>query len=353
MRSKTWWFGPATTGLAVLISLTLAFIIIILVSDHPGESILTLLTGPFSSVRSFGNVISMASTITFTGLAICVMFQASMFNLAPEGAFFFGGLLAAASVTMWDLPAGLSLLVPMLAGAAAGAVICLIPGVLKAKWQADELVSSLMLNYVMLYLGLYFLNRTFRDTAYGELATARLPENAQLSNIMAGTSVHSGVIISIVLIIMVYLFIYKTRTGYDLRIVGQNGSYARYSGIRVGRIIVISQLVGGAIAGLGGAVEIMGMYPRFQWTTLPGYGWDGVIVAILAGNKPQYVPIAALFLAYLRVGANVMARTGEVPAELITVIQAIMIILVTASALLDRYKKKALLKEVVEDGQHG
>ncbi|MHC1723370.1 MAG: ABC transporter permease [Aminipila sp.] len=352
LQNKNLWFSSATTILAVVISLFIAFILIMIFSDNPGASISDLLTGPFSSKRNLGNVISMASTFTFTGVAICIMFQASLFNVAAEGAFFLGAMFAAAAATLWNIPVGLALVVPMVIGAVTGAIICFIPGILKAKFNADELVSSLMLNYIVLYLGLYILNTYIRDPQFGALASYQLPVASKISNLIQGTSVNNGIIIAIILVIISYVFLYRTKTGYSVRVLGQNKDYANYSGIKVAKVIVISQLAGGAVAGLGGAVEVMGMYGRFQWTSLPGYGWDGVIVAILAGNKPQLVPIAAIFLAYLRIGANVMARSGDVPSELITVIQAVMIILVTASALLSHIKKKIIIKEALSDGQN-
>jgi simple sugar transport system permease protein len=209
------------------------------------------------------------------------------------------------------------------------------------------MVSSLMLNYVALFTGLYLMNAFFRDDTYGFLASHKLPQTSVLVKFVPGTAIHTGVFLAVALIVLSYLFIYKTRAGYEIRVMGQNAKYAKYTGLNVANAIILSQVLGGAIAGLGGAVEVMGMYARFQWTTLPGYGWDGVIIAILARNKPQYVPLAALFLAYLRVGANVMARVTDVPSEIITVIQAIMIMLVTATALLGRLKQKTVEKEVL------
>jgi len=347
MKNKNLLFSSATTAIAIIISLSIAFIIILFVSDSPSAAIQALLLGPFSSFRNFGTVITLASTVTFTGLAVCIMFQASMFNMCAEGSFFLGALIAAAAATSFGLPPGLALVIPMLCGAAAGGLLCSVAAVLKAKVNANEMVSSLMLNYVALFAGLYLMNQFFRDDTYGFLASKKLPENAVLMKCVPGTGIHVGVIIAIVLIILCYLFIYKTKAGYEIRVMGQNAKYAKYTGISVGGEVILSQVMGGAIAGLGGAVEVMGMYARFQWTTLPGYGWDGVIIAILARNKPQFVPLAALFLAYLRVGANVMARVSDVPSEIITVIQAIMIMLVTATALLGRMKQRAVEKEVL------
>ncbi len=350
MKNKNLLFSSATTAIAIAISLAIAFIIIFFVSNSPMEAIKALLLGPFSSFRNFGSIITLASTVTFTGLAVCIMFQASMFNMCAEGSFFIGALAAAAAATSFSMVPGIGLIVPMLFGAAAGGLLCFVPAILKAKVNANEMVSSLMLNYIALFLGLYLMNTFFRDDAYGALASHKLPDNSILVKCVPGTAIHTGIIISIALILLCYLFIYKTKSGYEIRVMGQNSKYAKYTGLSVSGAIILSQVMGGAIAGLGGAVEVMGMYARFQWTTLPGYGWDGVIIAILARNKPQFVPLAALFLAYLRVGANVMARVSDVPSEIITVIQAIMIMLVTATALLGRLKQKSVEKEVLANG---
>lgn len=350
MKNKNLFFSTATTAIAIGISLAIAFAIIFFVSSSPAEAIKALLLGPFSSFRNFGSIITLASTVTLTGLAVCIMFQASMFNMCAEGSFFLGALIAAAAATSFGMPAGIGLIIPMLCGAIAGGVLCFIPAILKATVNANEMVSSLMLNYIALFFGLYLMNTFFRDNSYGALASHKLPEASILQKIVPGTAIHAGVLIAIVLVILCYLFIYKSKPGYEIRVMGQNAKYAKYTGLSVSGAIILSQVLGGAIAGLGGAIEVMGMYARFQWTTLPGYGWDGVIIAILARNKPQYVPLAALFLAYLRVGANVMARVSDVPSEIITVIQAIMIMLVTASALLGRLKQKAVEKEVLANG---
>lgn len=345
MKKKSLLINAVTTALAIVISLVIAFIIIMIVSNKPGEAISALLFGPLGSIRRMGSILTTAIPICFTGLAVCVMFQAGMMNMCAEGAFFLGALAAAATATKLQLPGILGVLVPMLAAALIGAIICAIPAVLRATVGASEMVSSLMLNYVCLYLGLFMLNTFLRDQAFGALATARLPANTNLPKFIHGTSVHVGIFIAIGFIVLCYLFVFKTKTGFKLRTYGQNSHFARYTGISAGGIIVLSQVIGGALAGFGGSVELLGMYDRFQWTSLPGYGWDGIMLAILARNKPQFIPLAALFLAYLRVGASSMATNADVPSELITVIQAVMIMLVTAQAMLRNWKQKMAIKE--------
>jgi len=352
MRNKSGIFNVITTGMAILISLVLAFIIIFIVSEQPLEAIHSLLLGPLSSVRNFGTVIEMMIPITFAGLAVSIMFQASQFNLATEGSFFMGAIAAAGVATMLPLPPYLSVIACLLAGVIAGSIISSIPAVLKAKFQASEMVSSLMLNYVVLFVGLFILNYYLRDPNFGMLASHTIPEAAKLTQFIPKTRIHTGLFIAIILVVASYLFIYKTKQGYSIRTLGQNAKFAHYSGIGVGGAIISSQAIGGSIAGAGGAVELLGMYDRFQWTSLPGYGWDGVIVAILARNKPQYVPLAALFLAYLRIGSGIMARMTDVPSELIIIIQAIMIMLVTAQALFGRFKHRLIVKETIANGHN-
>ena len=171
------------------------------------------------------------------------------------------------------------MIVPILAGGVTGALLCLVPALLKAKLNASEMVASLMLNYVALYLGLFSLNSFLRDQSFGALATDKLPEVSKLSKIIRGTSVHSGVFIAALFIVLCYLLVFKTKLGEQIRIYGQNPVFAKYTGMKVGSVIIISQLLGGMIAGIGGSVELMGMYDRFQWTSLPGYGWNGIILA--------------------------------------------------------------------------
>ncbi len=350
MKKNNLIFNMATTALAIIISLLIAFVIIFLVSEDPARAIESFLLGPLQSKRLIGSIFTTAIPICLTGLAVSIMFQASMFNMGAEGGFFLGALAAAGTATSINLPGILGIIVPVLVGGLVGAVVCAIPAFLKVIWGASELVSSLMLNYVALYLGLYILNGFMRDKSFGALASYPLPANSKLPRIIQGTSLHAGIFVVILLIVLSYIFIFKTSTGMKIRMLGQNQEFARYSGIKVGGVVLLSQLIGGMIAGIGGSIEVMGMYGRFQWTSLPGYGWDGIILAILARNKPQFIPVAALFLSYLRVGASAMASSADVPKELITVIQAIMIMLVTAGALLKSLKQKLVIKEALTSG---
>jgi simple sugar transport system permease protein len=150
--------------------------------------------------------------------------------------------------------------------------------------------------------------------------------------------------------ILTVIFMRRTTWGYALVQTGRSPGFASYSGINTPLVLIYSQLIGGFIAGIGGSVEVLGMYDRFQWQNLMGYGFDGVIVAILAKNKPQLIPVAAFFLAYIRIGADRMSTATDVTSEMISIIQGIIIMLVAAQAFMSRQRQKMLVKEIRSHG---
>ncbi|MDR0539373.1 MAG: ABC transporter permease [Spirochaetaceae bacterium] len=331
---------------AILIALALTLVIILLVSKEPGRAIHSLFLGPLSSPRRFANVIELAVTLTFAGLAVSVMFSANQFNMGAEGSFYASAAVAAIAAIVLPLPPVLLPVVAIILGAAAGAIVCVTPAVLKGKWGASELVSSLMLNYAFFYIAKYFIFAKLRDPSAGSLASFPVPAAAKLMNIVRGTRIHAGLFIVIAAVILTTVFIRRTVWGYALIQTGRSPKFAAYSGINTQAVLYYSQIIGGALAGTGGAVEMLGLYDRFTWQSLPGYGFDGIIVSILAKNKPQFVPIAAFLLAYLRIGADRMSTSSDVTSEMISIIQGIIIMLVAAQAFMAGRRQKMLLKEV-------
>jgi simple sugar transport system permease protein len=295
-------------------------------------------------------VVELAITLTFAGLAVAVMFSANQFNMGAEGSFYAAGAVAAMAALALPLPPFIHPLVAILLGGLAGSVVCGVPALLKQRWGASELVSSLMLNYVFFYFTRYFINTVFKDPDSGYVSTYFLPLTAKLPRIVAGTRVHAGLFIVILAVMLTVVFIRRTTWGYALIQTGRNPGFAAYSGINTPAALLYAQLVGGFIAGVGGSVEVLGMYDRFQWQNMPGYGFDGIIVAILAKNKPQFVPVAAFLLAYIRIGADRMSSATDVTSEMISIIQGIIIMLVAAQAFMSRQRQKMLIRELRNNG---
>lgn len=345
---KVKYFEYIRTSAVIVIALAIAFLIISLVSNQPVKTIGIFLFEPLSSKGHIGNVIEMAIPLMFTGLAVSLLFRANMFNLGAEGIFYFSGVVTSVLAIHLTLDGWLHPIVAIAAGSIVGALLSAIPGILKAKWNANELVTSLMFNNILFGVGLYLLNYHLRDAKAFANVSYKFEKTALLSKMVPGTRIHTGLIIVIVLIIVAHLFLYKTKWGYELRMTGINRNFARYSGMKTAKVIILVHLIAGFIAGMGGSVEVLGMYNRFQWTSLPGYGLDGALVAMLAKNNPLSVIGAALFLAYIRIGADMMARLSDVPSEMISIIQAIIILLISAEQFLKFWKNRMLLKEAKE-----
>ncbi|MEK5181902.1 ABC transporter permease [Paenibacillus odorifer] len=345
---KVKYFEYIRTSAVIVIALAIAFLIISLVSNQPVKTIGIFLLEPLSSKGHIGNVIEMAIPLMFTGLAVSLLFRANMFNLGAEGIFYFSGVVTSVLAIHLTLDGWLHPMVAIAAGSIVGALLSAIPGILKAKWNANELVTSLMFNNILFGVGLFLLNYHLRDAKAFANVSYKFEKTALLSKMVSGTRIHTGLIIVIVLIIAAHLFLYKTKWGYELRMTGINRDFARYSGMKTAKVIILVHLIAGFIAGMGGSVEVLGMYNRFQWTSLPGYGLDGALVAMLAKNNPLSVIGSALFLAYIRIGADMMARLSDVPSEMISIIQAIIILLISAEQFLKFWKNRMLLKEAKE-----
>ena len=336
--------------ISVALALIIAVIIISFVSKDPLEALSNFLLGPISSLSHIGNVIEMAIPLAFTGLAVSLLFKARLFNLGAEGIFYISGIATAYVAIYVKLPLVIHPLVAILAGVVVGAICSSIPGILKAKWNANELVTSLMFNYILVGIGLYILSYKMRDAKAYAIASPKFRPTAKLGVIIPGTRIHAGLIILIAVCIAAYYFLYKTKWGYEIRMLGINRAFAEYSGINAFWVIVLVHIVSGALAGLGGSVELLGMYNKFQWTSMPGYGLDGALVALLAKNNPASVLVAAIFLAYIRIGADMMARMSDVPAEMVAIVQAIIILLISADKFLKFWKERMLLKEAGING---
>lgn len=333
---------------AVLIGVVIAITVIFFISEDPMAAVSKLFTGPLQNLRRFGNVIELMIPLTFAGLSVTVMFTANQFNLGTEGSFYAGGGVAAMAAISFALPSGLSPMVSILLGGLAGGVVCAITGLFKVKWGTSELVVSLMLNSVVFYLFKYILfNDPFKDASAGFVSTYKLPESSRLAQVVPGTRIHTGLFVLVLMVVLVALYMRNMRWGFALRLTGENILFARYSGVNVGLVVFVSQFIGGVIGGVGGAVQVLGMYERFQWLGLPGYGFDGVIVAILARRNPVLVPIAAFFLAYLRIGSDAMSSSTDVTNELISIIQSIIILFVSAKVFLEAYRQRMVVRGVV------
>lgn len=335
---------------AVGIAYAIALVTLFLISEDPVYIIQQFVLGPFSSVRRVGSIINQAIPFVFTGLCFCFMYAVNKFNLAGEGIFMFAGCMSTlVAVNLGEgLPFPLMVLILMVVGAITGIVMIAIPALLDAKFKANIVVVSLMLNSILVFLSIWVLKYQMRDPSIGAMGSYPLSDNAVLPNIFGKFRIQSGLFFAIIAVILVAILFYKMVFGYKMRVVGSNPLFAKACGINMMGTIVAAQLIGGALAGMGGTCEILGNYDRFKWTASTQHGFDGLMVAVLARRNPLLVPVAALLLSYIRIGANVVNSKGDIPTEFITVIQGIVILLVAAEEFMGGFKKKMIYKAAEE-----
>lgn len=331
-------------ALIIFIACALVSIIVLIVSDEPMTAITSFFIGPFTSLRRIGNIIEAASPLMFTALAVIIIFGSGQFSMIAEGSFFIGITGAMIVAIACKLPGGIHPAAAILFGGVCGAVVSTIPALLKMKWNVSELVTSIMLNYVVQFFAIYMVSYHFREVSSSSLASLKFEETAQLPVVLDGTRIHAGIVLAVVLCVLVWFFLFRTSLGMKLRITGENPLFARYSGLKVTGLMVAAQVLAGAIAGMGGGAELLGMYNRFKWTTSPGYGWTGIVVALLARSNPLLVPLAAAFIGYLNVGADIMARSSDVGREVVDIIQGVMMFLIAADALLKGWRQSLIVK---------
>jgi ABC-type uncharacterized transport system permease subunit len=331
-------------AIAVIIALGAGFLLTLLVSKEPFEVYKALLTGglpdisyspdtglKFARMTRFGTVLEDAITLTCLGLAIVIPFRAKQFSLGADGQYFLSALAASAmSVWLGGLPGWL--IIP--GACVAGFLWGLIPGYLKARFGANEIVTTLMLNVVALQAFRLLVSTIMRGPRAGVIMTPELPITSMMPILMARTHVTPMLLVAVLAAFLAWFLLQRTTIGYEIRVVGENPAFARQVGIPARRAVMLSVALGGAFAGLAGFHLSNGLLSQLPMTLLPGLGFEGIVVALLARGDPRFVPIAALLYAYLRAGAQVMERTTDVTREMVLVIQALIILLVVSEQFL-------------------
>jgi len=318
------------------ISILVAIILIFIFSKNPIYSIRLFFIAPFTKFRYFANIIENMIPLIFTGVGMCFILSCGEFNLASEGCFHIGGFTAACISVLTTNICIHNTVVAVIVSGIIASIIIIIPAVIKMKSGGSELVSSIMLNFIILHLTNYLLMKYIRDpmTGYGSYEL-----NLELKTLISNTRIHSGLIIASIVIIFAYILLYKTKFGLEIRIIGNNKKYAEISGVNISFVLLTSQWIGGFLAGMGGAIELLSpIYIRYSWTNLLGFGWDAIIIAILAKNNPLKVPIYAFMLAYIRTGSYIMERLSDVSSDIALIFQAIIIIVFISDIFMKKNK---------------
>jgi simple sugar transport system permease protein len=300
-----------------------------------------LLEGSLSNPKAIANVLNSATPLVFAGLSVAFGFRAGLFNIGANGQLLVGAFCAAIVGANSGLPFPLAIMAAVFAGALGGAAWGFIPGALKAWRGAHEVVTTIMLNSTAYLLLNLLASTTFKDKGATFPRTADIRPEAVLGIILENTRLHGGIIIAVLTAVAVWFLLFKTVLGFEIRTVGANASAARYAGIRPAFITVLTMSIAGGLAGMGGAVEIQGITKNYPAEYIVTYGFDGIAVALLGRAHPIGVIGAALLFGVLRAGSGAMQRASDIPVDIISIVQAVILLFVAAQIIIQRLLPRA------------
>ena len=325
--------------IAILTAFLAGAIVLVATGYSPIEAYGALIIGAFGDVFGIGQTFTQATPIIFTALAFLFAFKCGLFNIGAEGQLLVGAFAAAlVGISFAGLPPFVHIPMALLAGALAGGLWGFIPAILKAKLGAHEVITTMMLSYVAFYVTAYMVNYPYKAPGWVP-QTPLVASSAQLPRILQPTQLSASIFLAVILVGLTHYTLQKTTFGYEVRATGLNPTAAESGGISVEKEMILALVISGAMAGLGGAGEVMGVHRRFIQGFSPGYGWDGLAVALVGGLNPVGVLLAAVLFGALRSGGMTMTRATGVPLDIVIVLQALVILFVAAPMLV-RYLLK-------------
>lgn len=337
-------FSVLVPLISVLLAFLIGCIIMAALGANPGTALGALWKGAFGSKRSVGTTLARSTPLIFTSLCACFAYRCGVFNLGGEGQFLMGSIACCYVATQSGITGLPGIVLCLLAGAVAGGLWAAVPGLLKIYRGQNEMIISIMLNYVAtLFMGIVYTN-WLREGSVPQ--TMSVPNEVKLTKLF-GLRCTSAFVIAVVIGLLIYYFLFYTSMGFQLRAVGLNMTAAEFNGFAVKKYILFSFLLSGVIAGIGGSAELLGTQFRLINGFGAGYGFDGVAMALIAQLHPLATILVAIFFAALRVGSTTMQAATSVPTSVSEIIQALVIVFTVAGlALVKLPEFKAFLERL-------
>ena len=329
--------------IAVLLALALGGVVLLALGKNPIEAYLSMLDGAFGDTTRILNTLNRAIPLLLVAVGICIAFRGGVINIGAEGQLLIGAAcVTAATLAIGDaLPSWLFIPLALLVGFAGGALWGAVPGYLKARFQVNEILSTIMMNEIAIQFVIFLLSGPMIDPEQVALGTriaqsAAIPESAWLLRLAPPARLHAGIFLALIAAMVVYILLWRTVTGYRIRAVGQSRAASQYAGISVPAYLTLALVLSGGLAGLAGASELMGVNHRMLEGFAVGYGFSGIVVALFGRLHPLGAIPSALFFAALLTGAERMQRDLQVPTATITVLQGLVVLFVVSSEVLVR-----------------
>jgi simple sugar transport system permease protein len=323
------WHQALSFGWAILLALFAGLLLLMLDGYSPGEVLSAAGWGSFSSSYRAANTLARLVIITLAALAAAVPFSAGMWNIGGDGQLTIGAFAAAyVGFTYPELPAMLHLGLAIAAAMLGGMLWAGLPAILRLRFQADEIVTTIMLNYVAVLLTGYLVNYPFRAPGSPSPQSVRMPASATLTQLVPLSNLSSGLFIAAIAYLIILFIMRNTVWGYEWRVLGANKRFARYGGVHDRRMLFLSMCIGGALAGLAGGILVLGVHHRFVANISGGAGFNGVLIALIAANSPVIVLVISAIFALLQSGVVGMEGKLGVAIELSDILQSLIIFMV-------------------------
>lgn len=328
------WHSVSVPLGAVILALLVGAVILLISGASPIEAYAALFKGSFGSITAFGRTLEKATPLVFSGLAVAFAFKAGLFNIGAQGQLLFGAMVAAIiGFSVNGLPIFIHAPLALLGGALAGGLFGAIPGALKTYTGAHEVITTIMLNYIAINITDYLADGPLKDASPGNIV-ARTPLILESARIPSIQGIPLGFILAIIAALLVWWLLWRTTIGFEIRTVGLNPNAAHYSGMRVAFTVILTMVLSGFLAGMGGAVETQGVVYRYQPGFNAGLGFDGITIALLGKTHPLGVIPAALLVGAMKAGASQMQFDAHVAKEITDVIQALMLFFIAADVII-------------------
>ncbi|MEN6364794.1 MAG: ABC transporter permease [Rectinema sp.] len=330
-------YSAVVIVLAIVAAVGMGAIVLVAIGVDVSETYRVILTEPLKDMFGITEILVRTVPLILIGLGIAISFRSGILNIGAEGQMQIG-IVASAAVALAfpDMPKWLLLPLVLLTGAAGGALWGGVAGYLKAKLGVNEILSTVMLNYIAAQIYGFLLRGPMIDpaelqTGSGTPQSMRLPKTAWIDRIIPGTRLHWGIAIALVLAVLVYILLWRTTWGFKMRAAGAEPKAARYAGIKVESCLAAAMILAGAFAGLAGAVEVTGVHRRAIEGISSGYGFSGIVVALFGGLHPAGIVPSAFFFGLLLIGADMTQRALSVPANMVLVLQGAVILSIVSA----------------------
>ncbi|MDR2247535.1 MAG: ABC transporter permease [Treponema sp.] len=331
--------GMSAGGMLLILAVSIlaAVLLVFLLSADPAKTLSLFFLGPFRNTYYFGNMLNGAVPLVFGGLGVSIAMRSGNLNLGGEGQVYSGAFVTAVTALALEGAGYAGALAALMAGAFFAGLAAALPGLCKVRWNTNELITTFLVSNTLILITNYCVTGPFLDPATSLQSTRKIPGAFHLPLILGPSNLSAAVFFALLAVVLVWVFLYRTRAGYEIRMSGLNLMFARYGGINTDFSVVLSMFLSGALHGISGGMAVYGTYFSVVKEFSLGLGWNSLAVALIARSRPALVIPAAVFFTWIASGARLAMQFSDVTTEIASIVQSVVFFLVSSAAIRDLF----------------